>query len=274
MVVKMKNVLLTFDIEEFDMPLEFNQKISEEEIFERSFTGTKRILDLIDKNNVKATFFITPRFADKYPKLIKEISKKHEIALHGYHDHSYNYKFIERDKALKELKNGKERLSKLSGQEIKGFREPRMQKPPYSILKKVGFEYDSSLNPTFAPGRYNNLFAKRKTFSIEGIKIIPLSATPILKLPLFWFFFRNLGLNYGKWVTRLSLLDQDYVALLFHSWEFIDLNEFKDIPYTFKRNSGNKIIKILERYIQWCLRKKFKFISMGEYYESLDNNSL
>jgi len=273
-VVKIKYALLTFDIEEFDMPLEFKQKISEEEIFERSLTGTKRILELVNKHNIRATFFVTPKFANKYPELIKEISNKHEIALHGYHEHSYNYRFIERDRALKELKKGKERLEKIIGKKINGFREPRMQKPPYSILKKIGFKYDSSLNPTFMPGRYNNLFAKRKPFFTEDIMIIPLSVTPVFRFPLFWFFFRNFGLNYGKFVTKCSLIDQEYVALVFHPWEFIDLNEFR-IPYYFRRNCNVKIYQILDKYIKWCLDKKLKFISMGDYHEkNFNNNSI
>ena len=224
MVVKIKNILLTFDIEEFDMPIEFGMKISDEEIFERSFTGTKRILELINSKKITATFFITPRFAMKYPKLVKEISEKHEVALHGYHNHNYNYQVVERKKAEKELKNGKDKLEKITGKDVRGFREPRLQKPPYSILKKIGFEYDSSLNPTFVPGRYNNLFVDRGVQTIEGVKIIPLSVTPLLRLPLFWFAFRNLGFNYGNFVTNLSMINQDFVCLVFHSWEFIYLN--------------------------------------------------
>jgi len=273
-VVKIKNILLTFDIEEFDMPIEFGMEISDEEIFERSFTGTKRILELVNSKNIIATFFITPRFAMRYPKLIKEISKKHEVALHGYHNHNYNYKVVERERAHKELKSGRDKLRKITGKEVKGFREPRLQKPPYSILKKVGFGYDSSLNPTFVPGRYNNLFANRGVQTIEGVKIIPLSVTPLFRLPLFWFAFRNLGLKYGKFVTKLSLINQDFVVLVFHSWEFIDLNEFK-VPLLLRRNSCAKIRNMLSDYIDWCLKKKWKFISMGEYYEkNLNNGSL
>tara|TARA_Y100000310_G_scaffold335910_1_gene419121 strand:+ start:1080 stop:1895 length:816 start_codon:yes stop_codon:yes gene_type:complete len=271
-VVKIKHILLTFDIEEFDMPLEFGLKISEDEIFERSFVGTKRILELVNNKKIKSTFFITPRFASKYPELVKEISEKHEVALHGYHDHSYNYKVVERDVAFKDLKEGKEMLSKITGKEVKGFREPRLQKPPYSILKKTGFEYDSSLNPTFIPGRYNNLISNREPFSIEGVKIYPLSVTPLVRLPLFWFAFRNLGLSYGKFVTKLSLMDQDFANLVFHSWEFIDLNEFK-VPLLLRRNSDVKVRNMLDKYIDWCLKKKFKFICMGEY-NDIYNNSL
>ncbi|SMB94135.1 Peptidoglycan/xylan/chitin deacetylase, PgdA/CDA1 family [Desulfonispora thiosulfatigenes DSM 11270] len=47
------------------------------------------MLDVLKEKNVKATFFITGRFADKFPDIIKTIVKEgHEIGNHGYsHPH-------------------------------------------------------------------------------------------------------------------------------------------------------------------------------------------
>jgi len=82
MVVKIKHILLSFDIEEFDLPREYNVSIKNNEMFEISYKGCKRILSILKKYNIISTFFVSAKFAKKYPNLIKEISKKNEIGLH------------------------------------------------------------------------------------------------------------------------------------------------------------------------------------------------
>lgn len=47
------------------------------------------MLDVLEEKDVKATFFITGRFAEKYPEIVQSIAQKgHEIGNHGYgHPH-------------------------------------------------------------------------------------------------------------------------------------------------------------------------------------------
>ena len=86
----MKPFLLTFDVEEFDYLHQYHEKPLDADIYGVSQEGTKKILELLKKHQVRATFFVTAKFALQYPSLIKEISKQHEVALHGYaHDHHY-----------------------------------------------------------------------------------------------------------------------------------------------------------------------------------------
>lgn len=259
----MKYLLLSFDIEEFDLPFEFNIRIDKEKMFKISYDGTLRILKILEKNKIKVTFFVTAVFAKKYPKLIKKISKEHEIALHGY-EHKDNYNFMDEEEVYKRLKKAKEILEKISGKKITGFRAPKLNPPKYEILKKIGMKYDSSLNPICIPGRYNNFFKSRKPFVKDGIKVIPLSATPICRLPLFWVCFRNFGLGYDKICTKLCLLDQNFVSLVFHPWEFMDLKNL-NLPKLIKRNTGNKMEIMLDSYLKFCNRIGLKSINMKDY---------
>src|SRR3989344_1615565 len=103
MVVKIKNILLTFDIEEFDLPLEFGKEISEEKQFKISKDGTEKIINFLQEKNIKATFFISARFAKQYPLLIKKISYNHEVGLHCL-KHSDNYSKMDGDTAFKKIK--------------------------------------------------------------------------------------------------------------------------------------------------------------------------
>src|SRR3990167_8864408 len=103
-----KTILLSFDVEEFMLPLEYNQKISQEKMFEISFEGLKKVLKILDKYNIKATFFTTAIFALKYPEIIKKLSNKHEIASHGY-------SHTEKDMQIKKTKKI---LEKIIGKKI------------------------------------------------------------------------------------------------------------------------------------------------------------
>ena len=256
MVVKIKKILLTFDVEEFDLPLEYNKNISEQDQYDISKRGTEIILEFLEKNNIKATFFISAKFAKQYPNLIKNISKKHEIGLHCY-EHKDNYQKMDEKETFERLKNGKEIIEKIINKKIKGFRAPRFQPPSYKILNKLEIIYDSSLHPTFIPGRYNHFFEVRKVHNKNGVNILPITVSPILRLPIFWLAFRNLQLIYSKYITNRN---KEYICLVFHSWEFVNI-EHMDLPKLIKRNTGDKLINKLQDYINNYKRYDFTTIS-------------
>ncbi|MCX6746822.1 MAG: polysaccharide deacetylase family protein [Candidatus Pacearchaeota archaeon] len=238
----MKQVLLTFDIEEFDSLFDFDYPSEEEDIFKISKNGLDKIAKLLEKNEIKATFFTTAKFAKKYPKLIREISKKHEIACHGY-SHSDNYK-----KDISKIDLAKKEIEKIIKKNINGFRAPRFEIKDISSLSDIGFSYDSSIHPTFIPGRYMHLFKKRKVHKIGEIIEIPLSVFPLVRLPIFWLAFKNLPLLYSKLFAKINFLSSDYLMLIFHSWEFDNLSKIK-IPKYMKKKSGDEFLKMLEEYI-------------------------
>ena len=252
----MKYILLSFDLEEFDLPREFNIEINDEEMYKISYEGCNNLLKIL---NVKSTFFVTANFARKYPKLIKKLSKKNEIGLHG-DEHKDNYLKLSEEEVFIKLKKSKETIEKIISKKIKGFRAPRLQFDKYNVLKKLNFEYDSSYIPSYAPGRYNNLFGKRKIFIKDGIKVIPISVIPICRLPLAWYALRNSGL----WYWKLGTIFNEEICLDFHPWEFIDIRKY-NIPFLFKRNTGKYLELKLENYIKWCLKKNYNFVTFSDY---------
>lgn len=261
----MKNILLTFDIEKLGLS-SYGLKLEENKRYEIAIIGFKKILLILDKNKIKATFFITADFAVRYKKFIKEISKKHEIASHGL-EHKDNYILLDEKTAIERIKKSKQIIEQIIGKKMLGFRAPRFQLKNYSILEKADLTYDSSLNPTYIPGNYNNFFKKRKVFKVGNIIEIPSSVTPIFRLPLFWFAFRNLGLWYAKLCTLKCLIDNDYALTIFHPWEFYDLREF-NLPKNIKRNTGKKLEQMFTEYVKWCLKKRYRFLTISEYIKS------
>jgi peptidoglycan/xylan/chitin deacetylase (PgdA/CDA1 family) len=257
MVVKIKKFCLTFDIEEFDIA----RGINEEEMYSVSLEGTKRILNLLREENVKATFFITAKFAAKYPQLIREISKEHETASHGY-AHNQEYARLHEQAAYGLIQKSKETLERITKKEVQGFRAPRMKTVNPWILKKAGLKYDASSHPALIPGRMSDFLKPRKITTNSGITTIPTSVTPIVKIPLMWYGFRNYGLTYAKMCTRMASINNNYASIYFHSWEFSDLGKY-DLPKYMKKNTGEKLERMLREYIGWC-KKRYEFVTMSE----------
>jgi len=240
----MKDLLLSFDVEEFDLPLELGLDISKDEMFNIGYIGLIEVLQMLDDK--KATFFVSCEFAKKYSDLIRDISEKHEVALHCL-KHSDDYSKMSDEEFRENIKEGKRILEKIIGKEVVGFRSPRMQKLRYNVLKELGFIYDSSYNPIYMPGRYNNFFGTRNLFYKDNVLVIPCTAIPIFRIPLFWLTFRNFGLLFARLFFFLSF--QNYINLYFHPWEFTDLKELK-LPWYVKRNTGDKVLNNLNQYIQ------------------------
>ena len=252
----MKYLLLTFDVEEFVRPIEKNLEYDEKELFEVSRNGLERIIQILKSKDVKATFFVTHDFSMRYKGLIKRIIKeRHEIGLHAY-KHNDNYAGMDDEEVYKLLKRAKDGLEGEFKIRINGFRSPQLQFVSPDVLNKLGIKYDSSFHPTYVPGKYFHAFGKRGLFKEDGVIVVPISVAAGLRLPFSWIWFRNFGLGYAKFCTRLALMNSMYINIYFHPWDFADLSSYrKEIGGLYVRNSGENLARDIERYIDFCKSK-------------------
>jgi len=135
-------IALTFDTESL---INDERRESEE-------NNIPKILKLLGKHGVKATFFVSGKVAEKFPKLITNISKKgHEIASHSYNHVRLADLPLQQQK--EEIRKSKETLENLISKKVIGFRAPYISFTGeiFWILKEEGFVYDSSVheNPPY-----------------------------------------------------------------------------------------------------------------------------
>lgn len=255
-------VLLSFDIEEFDMPLEYNGTISFEKQIEISQKGLKNILDLLQKHQIKATFFSTVIFAQESKDLIKRLLQEgHELASHTW----FHSKF-----EIEDLAKSKQFLEEEFSTEIVGLRMPRMMDVDSKAVKNAGYFYNSSVNPTFLPGRYNNLKVSRTYFNKNEVLQIPASVSPNFRVPLFWLSFHNFPLFIYKKLSSDSLKKDNYLNIYFHPWEFAEIKdqEFK-LPGFTTKNSGSEMVERFNEYIIWLKSKNHKFGTFKEFIKTI-----
>lgn len=260
--------LLTFDLEEFDLPHEFGVDIDKKKVFSTSYDGCKAVLKILDAHDIKSTFFVTTIFAKRYPAFVKKLVKGgHEIALHGYL-HSNDIPLNNRRESLDYLKKAKRELRQVTRTKIVGFRHPKLKRPPFDMLRKLGFQYDSSIHPTYIPGRYNNFLHNTNYHNVDGVTEVPISVTPLSRTPFSWLWFRNFGVNYAKFCTLLASRSNSFINLYFHPWEFIDLDEY-DIPFPIKRNTGERMEHMMREYVDWCANNNFRFYTIKDFLNSI-----
>ncbi|ATA91940.1 polysaccharide deacetylase [Capnocytophaga canimorsus] len=244
-------IYLSFDIEEFDMPKEYGYNIDFQRQIAISREGTIAILDLLKKYNAKATFFSTVVFAQNCPDLIERLLMEgHELASHTYYHSNFE---------ISHLKMSKEALEKQFQTEIKGLRMPRMAEIETNEVKEAGYIYNSSVNPTILPGRYNKLHVSKRIFIEKGLLQIPAAVSPLFRIPLFWLSFHNFPQWFYHFLLKRTMKYRNYATLYFHPWEFTNLHQKEfNFPNYVMRNSGEKMISRFEELLKFIHQNNWK----------------
>jgi hypothetical protein len=128
---------------------------------------------------------------------------------------------------------------------------------------KAGYKYDSSINPTWLPGRYNNRHLPRVLYVDGGMKRLPASVSPHLRIPLFWLAFKNMPYFIFKQLAVKTLKKDGHLCLYFHPWEFIDINNY-NLPSYVRRGCNEKLLYKLDRLIK-DLKQEGDCMGMDEF---------
>lgn len=253
-------VALSFDIEEFDLPLEHGVNFPFERQIDISAQGAGKVLDILEREGVKATFFATVNFAHHAEGVMSRLlAGGHELASHGMRHSQFS---------VADLVESRKCLEQLAGHPIIGYRQPRMMKLPESEIAKAGYLYDSSLNPTFIPGRYMNLKTPRTPFMQDGVLQIPASVTPWVRFPMFWLAGHVLPPRLYRALAKRTLSHDGMFNTYFHPWEFYDLNTLPDckIPAIVRLNSGEGMQKRLTDFIRFMKKHGETFVTYTDIY--------
>lgn len=247
-------ILLGFDLEEFDMPLEYNCNISFDEQLYVTNKGMAALMPVLDHHKVITTFFTTANYAQHNKQQVEALSTTHEIASHTF----YHSLFKE-----EHLLSSRLALEEIISKPVEGLRMPRMRQASLTAIKAAGYLYDSSLNPTWLPGRYNYLNKPRTLHKENDLIRLPASVTPALRLPLFWLMFKNMPLPIYKKLAVETLAKDKCLCLYFHPWEFADLSTYKMPGYT-KKPDGFQLADRLDKLIK-ALKLEGSFIKTSAY---------
>lgn len=141
--------ILTFDIEEWYIEKVYHGSRAEK--YREFDEYLNRILNLLEQQGFKATFFCVGRLATDFPEVVKLIaSKGHEVGCHS-NVHQWLNK-MSPDEALEDTRVAVDSLEQCIGQKVKSYRAPAFSigesnKWAFEVLATCGIERDASVFP-------------------------------------------------------------------------------------------------------------------------------
>lgn len=228
-------VLLSFDVEEFDLPNDFSGSVSEQEQLDVGRESFESMLELLDQMDIPATLFTTARIGEHCSDLLKHAATRHEIASHGVRHDRFEPDDFTRSKSI---------LESISGVEVTGFRMARLQPVDVRRARSAGYDYDSSENPIRLPGRYDNRHLPRTPRIEDDLVRIPISTTPRRRIPLFWLAFRHLPRPILRSALTRTLAADGQLVLFFHPWELLELRRSRHpMPRIVRYGGGRRLAR-------------------------------
>ena len=230
----------------------------------------KSIVGILARNNATATFFVLGEVAQKHPEIVKMIlDGGNEVASHGFHH--LRAGILGEKGFADDLIHSKEILESISAKKINGFRAANFsispQKTPWAFdtLKKLDFEYDSSIFPAIA--YYGGSpKANRYIHNLAGIEEYPLSASSILGLRVAFsggFYFRVMP-KFFIWHGIKHYWKNNFPPVLYLHPKDID-SQTPSLPLGFIKNFTHKGLadKAFAKFEYFL--KRCKFVSIEKW---------
>lgn len=118
--------------------------------------GCARLLDMLARRDIPATFFTPGAEAERHPALVRDIvSAGHEIASHGYAMEELDAPGIDEATLLRRADAA---LRDITGKPVRGFRAPhgRLSKATLGHLAALEYSYDASFQDDDMPYRLDS----------------------------------------------------------------------------------------------------------------------
>ncbi len=217
--------ILTIDVEEWHHGLDVDPACTQQ-FAPRVPDQVHHLLKLLNAAQTRATFFVLGSVAAVYPDLVHTIEcAGHEIASHGY-DHTFVYNLTVDDFEA-DVVRSLAALQPLIDQPVRGYRAPyfsitKMSCWALPILRKLGFEYDSSVFPVINH-RYGIPGAPRGPHSIiDGLLEFPPATYRLggVNVPCGGgAYFRIWPYALTRWFFRRLNASGQPVIFYLHPWE-------------------------------------------------------
>jgi polysaccharide deacetylase family protein (PEP-CTERM system associated) len=191
--------------------------------------NVERLLESFAEHEATATFFVLGCIAERFPQIVRTITRQgHELASHGYGHILLSS--LSRVQIEEDLRSSKALLEEIAGQEVRGYRAPSfsISDAVYPILKKLGYSYDSSVNPFVLHDRYGTVTLEDFSITDDGWE----HRTGIVEYPIPMLELGRARIPWGGGAyfrlipARLFMQGMDYFfkthsafVLYLHPWE-------------------------------------------------------
>lgn len=222
----------TVDVEDYFQVSKFDNVIRRDQwsrCESRVVANTHRILELLDRHDVKGTFFVLGWVADRFPQLVRDIqSGGHEC---GSHSHEHRLVYRQTPQAFRDdLRRSRQAIADACGERVTAYRAPSFSITKRSlwaldVLAEEGFLADSSIFPIHhdhygIPGAEPGFH--RITTAAGPLWEFPPSVVRLLRLNLpvaGGGYFRLYPLSWTmRWLRQINQAARPFLFYI-HPWE-------------------------------------------------------
>lgn len=228
--------------------------------------GVRRVLDLLDRHDIRSTFLVPGHTALAYPDLVRRIQAAgHEFAYHGW-AHEDPRRF-DRDGQRQVIERGLDALDRVLGVRPRGHVAPawNMSSETVDLLEEFGFEFDGSRMATDCLATYvrkGDRWSTTQPFQFgELTEIVGLPvAWPLDDVPLFEFVWGEMsGLASPSTVQEIWFGDFDY------AYDECPGGVFNLTIHPQVSGRGHRL-RLVERFIEHVKEApEARFMPLGDY---------
>ena len=280
----MKKAIISMDIEDW-YHLDYLKSFPKITNFSM-LDGLDYFSDILEKNNIKSSFFVLGELASSQKKVLRKLSDNgHDIGSHGW-DHKLPLKLSNNDFEKDILKSKKE-IEDILGKKVVGYRAPcfSLDDIKLDLVKKNGYKYDSSkidfgnhpLYGSLSMNNYeklsNNIYLRDNFIEFQVStqlmfgKNIPVSGGGYVRI-FPWLVMKRMISKY--------LSNNEIYTFYIHPFEFSkkESPNFKNISFANKSrfNLGRSTVELkFNNLIKLLKQNNFEFTTFSELRNELIN---
>lgn len=272
-----KQHILTVALEDYFQVGAFNRLIQQGQWYRfetRLEKNTERVLALLERHNLRATFFVLGWIADQFPELVKRVADRgHEIASKGYYHRGLTN--ITPQEFREDLLRSREALEHAAKRKVVGFRVADGWFRPEELwalgtLAEAGYQYDSSIAPlgrTFAHEPHRHFVHQEHT--PHG----PIWELPIATRRVCGFDIPIAGGNYirqlppfliRRAIARWDRTIDSPLVFYFHAWELDPEQPTISASSRLTRIRHYRNLHKMEGYLEHFFQK-YRFTTAASY---------
>jgi peptidoglycan/xylan/chitin deacetylase (PgdA/CDA1 family) len=238
-----------------------------------TFDFLDQYIELINNLNIPVSVFVVGKTLERFPRKIEMIQSNVDAE---FHLHSYNHDLSKSYDFLDEINNGISVFESHFGYQPRGYRAPQgnINSTEIQQLDEMGFEFDSSIFPSYRPGVYSNLDVPLSPYRPEGSERLveyPIGALPKIRVPLSQSYLKLFGRPYLWVLKRIALPEilifdshlQDFYQTASHNQLDVPLRQIH------QRNLGVSV-ELFQSLTRILRGKGYKFVKMSDIHDRID----
>ena len=249
------------------LDLEDNWKFESADLRYLVFDHVDEYAELIRSLDLPLTVFVVGEVLEDRPDVVRRLDAELDVE---FHLHSYSHDMDGAVDTEREIRDGVRAFRSVLGRDPRGYRAPRfiVDGGDLAALSEAGFEFDSSVCPSYRPGVYNNLDAPTEPYYPEAapdLLELPISVHPRLRIPFEQSYLRLLRGPYLALLRRSDLPDplifNSHLHDYFHTAAHDELEGARRFLFTHNLDSS---IDVFARFVALLRERGYRFEKLGD----------